>query len=133
MKKLTMQWLRHAADDLRSTEILLEKKIYTVACFHCQQCLEKSLKAILQEKNVKPPRIHNIKVLKDTAENASGSTLDISVEEANFLNELYVETRYPPDIGLLPYGEPTEEDARKAMEIAQRVFTQVEKMLEKKG
>lgn len=130
MKKLTMQWLRYAADDLRSAKILLEREIYTIACFHSQQCLEKSLKAILQEKNIKPPRIHNIKILKDMVENALDSILDISAEEANFLNEVYVEARYPTDIGLLPHGEPTEEDAEKALGIAMRVFAQVEKKLE---
>lgn len=52
--------------------------------------------------------------------------------DLEFLNEVYVEFRYPPDIGLLPHGEPTKEDAQKALEIAKRVFTQAEKMLEGK-
>jgi len=71
-------------------------------------------------------------VLKDMVENAMDSTLDISLEEANFLGELYVESRYPPDIGLLPHGEPTKEDAQKALDIARRVFAQVEKELERR-
>jgi len=129
MRKITRQWLKYAADDLQSAEVLKEREIHTIVCFHCQQCLEKSLKAILQEENIKPPRIHNIKVLKDMVENAMDSTLDISLEEANFLSEVYVESRYPPDIGLLPHGEPTKEDAQKALDIARRVFAQVEKML----
>jgi len=130
MRKITGQWLKHAGDDLRSAEILLRAGIYTISCFHCQQCLEKSLKAVLQEKNIKPPRIHNIKKLKDIAENALGSTLAISVEEANFLSGIYVESRYPLDVGLLPHGEPTKEDAQKALDIAKRFFAQVEKKLE---
>jgi len=130
MRKLTEQWLRYAADDLRAAEITIEKQIYTIVCFHSQQCSEKGLKAILQEKNIKPPRIHNIKILKDMAQNTLGFGLDISVEEANFLNEVYVESRYPPDIGLLPHGQPTREDAHRALEIARRVFAQVERMLQ---
>lgn len=86
----------------------------------------------MQEKNVKPPRIHNIKKLKDIAENTLGSTLEISVEEANFLSGIYIESRYPLGVGLLPHGELTEEDAEKALEIAGRVFAQVGKMLEGK-
>ena len=46
--------------------------------------------------------------------------------ELEFLSDIYVEFRYPPDIGFLPHGEPTEEDARKALEIAGSVFAQVE-------
>jgi len=130
MRKLTQEWLRYAADVLRAAEITIERQIYTIVCFHSQQCSEKCLKAILQEKNIKPPRIHNIKVLKDMAESALGSTLDISVEEATFLGQVYVESRYPLDIGLLPNGEPTKEDAQKALKIARRAFTQVERMLE---
>ncbi|MBA7655670.1 hypothetical protein ES703_63577 [subsurface metagenome] len=130
MRKLTEQWLRYAADDLRAAEITIEKQIYTIVCFHSQQCSEKGLKAILQEKNIKPPTIHNIKVLKDMAESALGSTLDISVEEATFLGQVYVESRYPLDIGLLPHGEATKEDADRALEITRRVFTQIRRLLE---
>jgi HEPN domain-containing protein len=50
------------------------------------------------------------------------------VADLEFLNGVYVEFRYPPDIGLLPHGEPSKEDAQKALEIARSVFTQAEKM-----
>lgn len=55
--------------------------------------------------------------------------LPASIEELDFLNRVY-RSRYPPDIGLLPHGEPTKDDAQKALEIAQRIFAQVEKSLE---
>jgi len=56
-----------------------------------------------------------------------------AIEEANFLSGIYVESRYPLDVGFLPHGEPAREAAEKALEIARRVFTQVEKMLEGRG
>ncbi len=130
MKKLTRQWIRHAGDDLQSARALLREEIHTMACFHSQQCVEKSLKAILQEKEVTIPRIHNIKILKDMVENTIRSFLDLSPEGANFLSQVYVESRYPLDIGLLPYGEPTKEDAEKALDIAERIFTEVGKILQ---
>jgi HEPN domain-containing protein len=55
----------------------------------------------------------------------------VSVEELDFLNRVY-RFRYPPDIGLLPYGEPTEKDAQRALGIAEKIFTQARKILEKK-
>jgi HEPN domain-containing protein len=31
---------------------------YDAVCFHCQQCVEKYLKAVLQANNVRIPKIH---------------------------------------------------------------------------
>lgn len=46
--------------------------------------------------------------------------LDVRYEEACFLNAVY-RSRYPADAGLLPHGEPTEEDACKALALARKV------------
>ena len=51
MRKLTEQWLRYAADDLRAAEITIEKQIYTIVCFHSQQCMEKGMKAVMEKYN----------------------------------------------------------------------------------
>ena len=56
--------------------------------------------------------------------------INVDMADLDFLSEVYVESRYPPDIGLLPHGEPTKEDAQKALEFAQQVFAQAGKMLE---
>ena len=34
--------------------------LYDGVCFHCQQCAEKYLKALLEELNLSIPRIHNL-------------------------------------------------------------------------
>jgi len=39
----------------------------------------------------------------------------ISVNDEGMLdeiNEIYIDSRYPADLGLLPYGKPTLEDAK---------------------
>lgn len=41
------------------------------------------------------------------------------------LDNLYIEARYPGDLGLLPNGKPTLEDSRGFFEVAQAVHTQV--------
>ena len=46
------------------------------------------------------------------------------------LDSLYIESRYPVDIGLLPNGKPTEEDANKFFEIAILIYGSVKKKLE---
>ena len=40
-----------------------EPPLYNIICFHAQQCVEKYLKAWLQEVNIPFPRTHNLKEL----------------------------------------------------------------------
>jgi HEPN domain-containing protein len=37
------------------------------------------------------------------------------------INEIYIESRYPGDIGLMPDGIPTFEEAKKFLEYAKEV------------
>jgi len=41
-----------------------------MVAFHSQQAIEKSIKAILEEKETKVPKIHNIITLKEKIETA---------------------------------------------------------------
>ena len=55
VKRITRDWLLSAEMDLRSIERMLDEEFLApVACFHAQQCVEKSLKAILEEKGCGP-------------------------------------------------------------------------------
>jgi HEPN domain-containing protein len=108
----------------------MEIKLYRQVCFHSQQCAEKGLKAVILEKGKKLKKVHDLLELSKDIEELP-LQLPASVEELDFLNRVY-RSRYPPDIGLLPHGEPTKEDAQKALEVAERVFAQVEKLLEGK-
>lgn len=83
------------------------------------------------QQGIDPPRTHDLGFLYQKLDQLN-LPLRVDMADLEFLNEVYVEFRYPPDIGLLPHGEPTKEDAQKALEIAKRVFTQAEKMLEGK-
>ncbi|MEA3353868.1 MAG: HEPN domain-containing protein [Campylobacterota bacterium] len=52
----------------------------------------------------------------------------ITIDESDTLdtlNQLYIDSRYPGDMGLLPYGKPTLEDAQKLYKFAQDIFNQV--------
>jgi len=46
------------------------------------------------------------------------------------INELYTESRYPGDLGLLPQGKPTLQDAKEFYDFAQEVFERVCKLLD---
>ena len=46
------------------------------------------------------------------------------------LDSLYIDARYPGELGLLPYGKPTLEDARAFYEFAQSVFDMICELLQ---
>ncbi len=128
MKKITEAWLRIAEEDLLMAEKAWELKIYRQVCFHAQQGVEKSFKALIIEKTGRIKRVHDLLELLGTLENLAIS-VPIPVEEIDFLNRVY-RLRYPPDFGLLPHGQPEKNDARRALEIAQAIFTWLRKILE---
>ena len=45
------------------------------------------------------------------------------------LDELYIESRYPSEMGLLPYGKPTLEDAKEFYNFANNLFIEVCELL----
>ncbi len=59
---------------------------------------------------------HNLLDLKNAAKEFHYEA-PVSDEDCVFLNSVY-RSRYPSDAGLLPTGEPREDDAVKAFEIA---------------
>jgi HEPN domain-containing protein len=107
--------------DLRSIERMLDEEFLApVACFHAQQCVEKSLKAILEEKGVRPPKTHDVLRLYGLVSETVGLELDLRTLQV--LNDLYVDARYPGELGLLPYGRPSPDDARQFYEFATEVY-----------
>jgi HEPN domain-containing protein len=116
------EWLRYARADLAVCRLALEgtEIVPEIICFHAQQCAEKSLKALLLEKNVPFPRTHVIEFLLDLLINA-GIAVPNEVDEALTLTQYAVQTRYP---GL---WEPvTRDEAREAAALAALVLAWVE-------
>ena len=119
MRRETEEWLKLANENLQSAEYLFEKRLFRMVCYHAQQAVEKVLKSLFAENEIEIPRIHNLLDLNNSARKL-GHTTGLTEEQAIFLNTVY-RWRYPPDIGLLPSGEPTELDARRALDIARTI------------
>ena len=50
MKQTTKDWLSFAEDDLLATKVLAQDdRLTNQVAFHCQQCLGKSVKAIIED------------------------------------------------------------------------------------
>ncbi|KAF0106853.1 MAG: HEPN domain-containing protein [Anaerolineaceae bacterium] len=68
MEELTSEWVAKAENDFYTADLALhagEFPIPDTACFHCQQCAEKYLKAFLQEHGVQFLPRHNLMPLLD--------------------------------------------------------------------
>ena len=63
MREVTNEWIFKAEGDYHSAEALLyeiEVPEIDSACFHCQQCAEKYVKAFLTEYDIDFPRNHDL-------------------------------------------------------------------------
>ena len=63
MREVASEWISKAEGDYRSAEVLLyqiEIPEIDTACFHCQQCAEKYVKAFLTEHDLEFPRNHDL-------------------------------------------------------------------------
>ena len=68
MREITEEWVLKAEVDYHSIALLLysgDVPITSTACFHCQQCAEKYVKAFLEEHKIDFPRHHNLVQLLD--------------------------------------------------------------------
>jgi HEPN domain-containing protein len=64
MKEVTEEWLRAATDDLRVIEkIASDEHLTHMVAFHSQQFIEKCLKAVIEECEIRSVRIHNLERL----------------------------------------------------------------------
>lgn len=67
MNPLTLEWAQKAEEDHAAAQCLFTTAamLHDSICFHAQQCIEKYLKAWLQEANVRFPRTHDLEQLLD--------------------------------------------------------------------
>jgi len=61
MKQATKDWLTFAEDDLLAAKALAnEDRLTSLVAFHCQQCLEKCFKAMIEEQDKPSSRSHDL-------------------------------------------------------------------------
>lgn len=128
MKKLTEEWLNAATDDLDViARILEDAHLSHIVAFHAQQCIEKVFKALVEEHSLDAQKIHNLVTLYGKIEQFFPEEMDLQMIKT--LDALYIEARYPGELGLLPNGRPTANDARLFCDFAKAVFERVSRQL----
>lgn len=92
------RWMVYAYNDLFSARKLAEdERCHRNAVFHCQQCIEKALKAYLMFKRHKLYDGHNLTWLCKQSMQYDSNFADW-LEKSTAVNKFYIETRYPSDI-----------------------------------
>jgi len=115
---IVAEWLKIAHDDYNSAKYLFDNmnpKPLEIICYHCQQAVEKSLKAFLCSKGVEIPKTHDVGLLcQQCAEFDDGFK---SFQEACDEMVVYAtHTRYPIRIGI------EEHNAKRALNQASEVY-----------
>jgi HEPN domain-containing protein len=87
------QWLKAAKGDLAYARLPMPEGGMYEPCFHAQQAVEKSLKAVLLKHEIEFPFTHNLQLLSDLL--PQDIELPDSLRDVVELNVYAVLTRYP--------------------------------------
>ena len=121
MKTSVQQWLELAQADLRSCENNLHDNFVTnIVAFHSQQAVEKAFKALLEERGIAIPKVHNLIRLHSLSEPFLAELIDLS--ELDVLDDVYTSSRYPGETGMMATGKPTLAESKELYEIAQKIY-----------
>ena len=124
-RDLVRQWVAKAEKDFSLARHLVDEGCFyrEAICFNSQQTAEKLLKSLLAMHQVDFPKTHNLGELLDLVA-AVDNLLADALRGVTALNPYGVEYRYPGD-----FPEITEEDARAAFRLAEKVLGGVQPKL----
>ena len=112
------EWLQKAERDLLSAQILLGHRppVLDTACFHCQQAVEKALKAYLIWRGVSFERVHSLTYLLDLCQ-VQEPQFAALMDKAETLAPYAIEIRYPGAA-----IDVSQEEAQEALAITEAVW-----------
>lgn len=133
LKETTKDWIELANRDFYAAKTLAAYEYLANVClFHCQQSIEKLFKAILEGHSLKIPRIHSVTTPFENLPPEFKDISNIEQGELELIDNIYIDSRYPGEIGLLPNGLPSKSDAESILRIAEKIFQSVLKYIEAK-
>jgi HEPN domain-containing protein len=91
---LLREWCGKANEDLTAAQVLAERELHGVALFHCQQAVEKAIKAFLLFHAQDLPKTHDLVRLINIASTVDSRWADW-LELGDVLTQYAVEVRYP--------------------------------------
>jgi HEPN domain-containing protein len=126
-KDYVRQWILKAGDDLIVIGKLTQFEVVanSAVCFHCQQVVEKYLKAYLIAQGIEIKKTHNIEFLLVECEEFDP---DFSAIDPKDLNDFGVDIRYPGDL-YTPSVDETLAHKQIALEIKELVEQKLRHLL----
>lgn len=126
-KDYVRQWITKAGDDLIVIDKLTQFEVIATSavCFHCQQVVEKYLKAFLIANGVEIRKTHNIEFLLAECEEFDPEFGTIDPKD---LNDFSVDVRYPGDI-YSPSIEETLDHKQIALDVKRLVEQKLKKLI----
>lgn len=133
-EKFAKKYFEEGKKDVERALRALNVNDYSQAVFYAQQCVEKSVKAMLE---VKRKTIYNhgpelIAVFSETFSQEWNTRYSVILEALEYLTEYYTRARYPTLFRGEVYGPSdivTREIAEKGVELAKKVLEVVEDFL----
>jgi HEPN domain-containing protein len=121
MKKITNDWLLSAESDLLLIqEIAAIENLTHLSAFHSQQSIEKSFKALIEEFDMGFIKTHSLEMLYNLVKDKIAVPVDTDL--LIILDQLYIDSRYPGEMGLLPNGKPSVTESKQFFFFAQSIF-----------
>ncbi len=117
-------WYVKAKSDLNGAIILYENNAdLSLVAFHCQQAIEKMLKGYILKRTGKLLEGHSLVFL---IRKASAFDVDMKkyLKDCAFVNQFYIETRYPSDLPDAVDGDEAKECLDTAFEIVEYIDRQ---------
>ncbi|MFN3821056.1 MAG: HEPN domain-containing protein [bacterium] len=117
-KEIVLRWLRKAESDLKVVKhlIAIKEAPTDVLCFHCQQAIEKYLKAFLTFQDVRAKKTHDLNAIMELCIEQDEDFKKLDKERISSLSFFAVEIRYPEDFYI-----PTIEETKEYFELALKV------------
>jgi HEPN domain-containing protein/predicted nucleotidyltransferase len=114
-------WLERADEDVLNIEAVTAADVvpWSTVCFHAQQAAEKYLKVLLIQKNIRPPRTHELKELLPIVRKAGYAVPGID-DDCVFLSQFAIGARDPDQVPM-----PRAAEGRRAADAARRIVALV--------
>jgi len=117
-KKVVLRWLQKAESDIKVARHILEMDDppTDAICFHCQQAIEKYLKAFLTYHDVRVKKTHDLGMLLEMCLEIDKEFEIMDKGKIASLTPFAMEIRYPDEIYI-----PTIDESKNALETALKV------------
>ena len=124
MKPITAEWVKKAEGDWNSAQREVRARRqpnHDAACFHAQQCVEKYLKAWLQEAGIAFGKIHDLTKLLSLALPTQPAWVALRAD-LMVLTDFAVEYRYPGNSATKTEAQDAVKRCRKVRSVIRKAF-----------